>query len=443
MPSTVPDTLAAALDRRLGEAQMASRLPSISAAAVRGREIVWQRALGLADASSETPAAPDTQYRIGSITKTFTAVAVMRLHDQNRLDLDDELSRHLPEVPRPALTIGRLMSHLSGLQREPLGVGWEDFDFPSTERVLREMAEAERVLPAGTSWHYSNLAYALLGEVVARLAGRAWHEEIQACLLDPLGLSDTTLTPRAPAAQGYFVDPHADRLHPMPPLDIAGISAAGQLWSTTGDLARWAAFLGDPDPALLSPRSAEQMRSVQVMAEPDRWSLAWGRGLMLHRRGDEIFAGHNGGMPGFQASIVYSRTGKAGAAVLTNTGSGLPDPADLAIDLTRELIRLWPPDVQVWRPGLPAPPEIESILGGWWSEGYRFVFSFESGALHARRDGTPAGVPPAVFEENGPDRFRTVSGRERGELLRVVRDGAGEVAKLYWATYPFERHPIG
>jgi hypothetical protein len=94
-----------------------------------------------------------------------------------------------------------------------------------------------------------------------------------------------------------------------------------------------------------------------------------------------------------------------------------------------------------WRPENAPSEEVDPLLGRWWSEGQEFVFAWRHGRLEARLATAPPEREPAVFEPEGEDRFRTVSGRERGELLRVVRDDEGAIVKLYWATYPFTRTP--
>jgi hypothetical protein len=87
------------------------------------------------------------------------------------------------------------------------------------------------------------------------------------------------------------------------------------------------------------------------------------------------------------------------------------------------------------------PPHVEELLGPWWSEGTEFVFAARDGRLEARPVGSPRERPPSVFAEEGPDLFRVASGREQGELLRVVRRADGSVDRLYWATYPCTREP--
>ena len=139
---------------------------------------LWEQALGHADVEAKREATPQTQYRIGSITKTFTAVGILQLRDAGELSLDDPLTAHLPESAHGP-TIGRMLAHSSGLQREPPGEIWETMKAPSREDLLAGTADAEQVLDPGTWWHYSNLAFALLGEVVARAHGGTWEEALQ------------------------------------------------------------------------------------------------------------------------------------------------------------------------------------------------------------------------------------------------------------------------
>lgn len=427
--------------RLLAERQAERRVPSVSATVFRGPEALWYGAAGRARLDPPEAPTADTQYRIGSITKTFTAVLVMQLRDEGRLDLDDRIGVHLPDAKHDAPTIRRLLAHLSGLQREPVGDVWESLAPPAREDLLANYAEASFVLPPNRRWHYSNLAYALLGELVARHAGTPWEDALQARLLDPLGLSRTTLTPVAPYAQGYFVDPYADRATPEPVLEMRGTSSAAELWSTAGDLAKWGAFLLAPDPAVLSPDTLAEMTHLHAMADQDGWTLAWGLGLMLFRREATVLVGHTGGMPGHICALAVSRKDGVGAVALCNNSSQL-DPGALACDLVTTWLEKDPAPVTPWAPSDPVPPEVEGVLGTWWTEGTEFVFSWRSGRLQALPVGAPATLAPAVFAPEGEDLFRGVSGREQGELLRVVRDAGGAVAKMYWATYPLTRKPM-
>jgi CubicO group peptidase (beta-lactamase class C family) len=425
--------------RLVGEAQRDSRLPSLSAAVFRDGEVAWSRAIGLADVEAGTEATVDTQYAVASITKTFTAASVMQLRDEGKLDLDDPLERHLPDVAHGSLSVGRMLAHASGLQREPPGEIWETLVFPDAEELLASLPEAEQVLPGATAWHYSNLAYALLGQLVGRIGGRPFREHVEERFLRPLGLDRTTWGFEAPHARPYFVEPYSDSVQREPELDLGGKGGESGLCSTVGDLARWGSFLCDPDESLVAPATVEQMHDVRIMAEPD-WTLGWGLGIELWRRGDRVFGGHTGGFPGFISMLVYSRRERIGAVVLTNSGRW-PKATDTGLRLLEAALEELASAPEPWVPEEAPSAEVAPLLGRWWSEGREFVFSWRAGRLEARIATAPAERPPSVFEPEGDDRFRTISGDERGEVLRIVRDAGGEVVKLYWATYPFTRAP--
>ena len=414
-------------------------MPSVAAAVFRAGGAVWQEAIGIADASGESATA-EHQYRIGSITKTFTAVCVMQLRDEGLLHLDEQLRAYLPEVP-PGPTVRYALSHLSGLQREPPGDIWESMRPPSREELLAGLEDAEQVLGPGDRWHYSNLAFGLLGEIVARRRDASFRQVLQAHVLEPLGLGRTTFAPAAPTARGYFVEPYSDGLRPEPDVEMTETTAAlGQLWSTTGDLSRWGAFLADGNDAVLPRTTLDEMALVQTMVDQRGWTLAWGLGLELYRSGDRVYAGHGGAMPGFLAGLCVCRAERVGAVVLTNSSAG-PKPESLAVELANASLDMLPPETAQWRPDDGAPDEIAPLLGRWWSEGSELVFSLRGGRLQAVLVDGPPGRETSFFERESDDRFRVAEGREQGELLRVVRDDTGVVTRMYLATYPLTREP--
>jgi CubicO group peptidase (beta-lactamase class C family) len=413
---------------RRGQARF--RLPSVSAAVYRGDETVWAEAVGIADADGRE-ATPDTQYRIGSISKTFTAASVLLLRDEGKLDLDDPLERHLPDARFGELTLRRLLAHSSGLQREPPGEVWETLEFPKGAALLERLADAELVLPAGERWHYSNLAYALLGEVVARVADTTFTAFVDERLIGPLGLGRTTWQSAEPVAHGYYVDPYARTLRPEPSLDGEGAEAIGSLWSTPSDLCRWARHLA----------SIEAMHQVQIMDDPDAWTLGHGLGLQLVRRGELVLFGHGGAMPGFLAMLLGRRKEGIGAALATNASTPAAAVEEITGELVEQAIELYPAEREPWRPESEPAKEVAELLGTWWTEGTQFVFWWEGGKLRARPTDSDKPRAVSIFEPSAPDAFRVAEGRERGELLRVVRDGEGQIEKLYWATYPVTRTP--
>ena len=126
--------------------------------------------------------------------------------------------------------------------------------------------------------------------------------------------------------------------------------------------------------------------------------------------------------------------------MLTNTGAGA-GPEKLALDLAVAAIDALPPATDAWQPGEKPPAELEPMLGRWWTEGHEIVISWRKGRLEAALvDGAP-GRNVSYLEAEGDDRWRVAEGRERGEVLRVVRDSGGEIEKLYFATYPLTRVP--
>jgi hypothetical protein len=222
-------------------------------------------------------------------------------------------------------------------------------------------------------------------------------------------------------------------------MSMGGTNAAGGLWSTTDDLARWGSFLAEPSGDVLTAESARQMHVLQALVDAESWTSGHGLGLQLWRRGERTYAGHTGGFPGYVSIVAWSPKERAGAVVLTNSGSW-PKLGETGLRLAETVLDELPDEREAWRPGGRPPEEVEELLGRWWSEGSEFVFSWREGRLEAQT-AEPSVLPPAVFEPEGPDRWRTVSGRERGELLRAVRDDDGTLVKLYWATYPFTRAP--
>jgi CubicO group peptidase (beta-lactamase class C family) len=333
-------------------------MPSVSAAVFRGDEIVWEEALGLAATEPEETATTEHQYRIGSITKTFTAVLVLQLRDEGRVELDAPLRDLVPEAP-VGPTVRQALAHLSGFQREPPGDIWETGRPPGREELIAGLEDAELVLRPSFRWHYSNLAFGLLGELVERRRGAPYGDVLRERVLDPLGLARTTLGETAPAARGYLVEAYSDGVRPEPHTVVPETTAAmGQLWSTTGDLARWGAFLAEGRDDVLARSTLDEMALVQTMVDTRRWTVGWGLGLELLRRGDRVFAGHGGAMPGFLAGLFVERESGIGAAALTNSSAG-PDAERLAIDLADSALDALPSEPDGWRPDGGAPPDLE------------------------------------------------------------------------------------
>lgn len=436
------DTTTRRLRRTVLDKQRSGRVPGIAAGVARHGELVWHDGVGAADleAPDVAPSA-DHQFLIASNSKTFTAVMVMQLRDAGRLSLDDRLDAHLPGARHGEVTIRQMLSHTSGIQREPVGDVWESLVWPDREQLVSGFQEAERVMAPHQRWHYSNLMYSLLGEVVARLDGTTWEDALQRRLLDPLEMRRTTVGLVGARSRAYFVPPHTDVPLVEPDVDLGAMNACGGLASTVGDMGTWSGFVADPAEEILSPDTLEEMCQPQVMIDAERWMGAMGLGFFLIRRGTRTYVGHTGGMPGQITGVFTHReTGTGGIVLMNNSVS--PDPAGLAIDLADLVVEHDPEEPEPWRPGTTVPDELVPLLGTWYTEGSPFVFTVRDGHLEARHPELPAFKPSSVFEKVDDDVYRTVAGRERGELLRITRRSDGSVLKLNWATYLVTREPL-
>jgi CubicO group peptidase (beta-lactamase class C family) len=435
---STPERLSAKLEQLVASEQREKRAPSIAAAVLRDGEVIWESAVGIADVETGVEATPDTQYRVGSITKTFTAVAIMQLRDAGKLDLEDTLDKHVEGAAHKP-TVRRLLSHASGLQRETQDDSWLTLRFAPADELLETLEKAEMVLPSGARFHYSNLAYALLGIVVERVSGMPYMDYVRERLFEPIGLTRLSFEPEPPAANGYIGQPYVDGVWNAVAVETGAWASAGQLWGTVGDLCRWGAFLADPDESVLAKKSAEEMRTVQVIWDHERWLAGYGLGLILRRDGERILAGHTGSMPGFIASLFFSPGEKVVAAALTNESRALI--VDLGLSLARTTAEEWPVAPETWRVGEAPPEDVVPLLGPWFIESSQVTLAWREGKLEARSPTDADWEPPAIFERETEDRWRTVSGPEQGEALRIERGDDGAVTRLVWAGYPVTREP--
>jgi CubicO group peptidase (beta-lactamase class C family) len=427
------------LERQVREAQSQWHCPAVSAGIVRDGALVWSCHVGSARLDPLVAPTDQTQYMIGSITKTFTAVLIMALRDAGRLSLDDRLDKYLPQTRHGAITIRQMLAHASGLQREPVGRIWENLDAPDQERLLRELEEAEQVLPVHFAFHYSNLAFALLGQIVELLEARAWGEVVTERILAPLEMKDTGLAPdEAGRALGYEVHPHTGVATLEPRFELRATAPLGGLWSTVADLGRYASFVADPIDEILAYDSLEEMCRPLIMTDVEGWSRAYGLGYDLQRIGERVLAGHGGAMPGFLAGLRVRRQDRVGAVVFANSTAGA-EPVGLAGQLVNAVLDAEPPMAQVWTPSQ-SQPDLDGILGSWWTEGEEIVFEVRDNVLWSR---IPGGLPIADtrFVKVDGDRFRAVVGREGGELLEITRGPGGVVQRMHFATYALTRTP--
>ena len=429
-PTRLDETTARLLLARTARAQRDSRVPSLLAGVVRDGALAWSTGCG----AVEEPHV-DVQYRIGSITKTITAVAVMRLRDEGLLDLDDPLDRHVPGTSAGDRTVGQLLSHTAGLRSESPGQWWErvpGLDWPG---LTGPLTAADVPHAAGRRFHYSNLGYGLLGELVARLRGRPWADVVRDEVLLPLGMTRTTPRPSGRAAQGLAVHPWADVVLLEPEHDGGAMASAGQLWATLTDLARFGAFLlGDTADVLSEATVDEMAEPAGVDPSAAGWS-AYGLGLQVVRHGDRTLLGHGGSMPGFLASVLVDRGEAMGTVVLANATSGLD--GELVRDLQAVVREREPYVVAPWTPAGEVPAL--ELAGVWhWGTSTYGVRLTADGLLHLLPLlGAGRG---SRFRPTGEGSWIGLDGYHADEVLTVVRV-QGAVVALDLGSFVFSRTP--
>lgn len=329
--------------------RVASRgVPGLSIGVVVGDRLMWAQGYGYADLAKRLPATPQTLYGIRSITKAFTAVAVLQLRDAGKLQLDDALALHLGGVHvqkhssrTPDITIRQLLTHTSGLQRDPPGTIWTDGIFSSEADLTRPLLQ---IYEPDTRWYYSNLGFALLGQIVAAEAKQPWHSYVQEHILRPLGMKSTRPVPQRNdpgLAIAYVRSAPGGELVPVDPVVSwpgvpTALDGAGSIASDVEDLAKYVAFQmdegGEADSPVLSGRTLREMHRPQWLL--DDWQRAWGLGVSVRRSGGHVEIGHEGG-GGYASGMYFIPALKLGIIVLMNSEDD--DPAEY-IDYATQLL---------------------------------------------------------------------------------------------------------
>jgi CubicO group peptidase (beta-lactamase class C family) len=431
--SVLPST-ARRLDVLLAREQVTGRLPSVVAGVLRDGSLEWTGAVGVL---SDLSPGPDLQYRIGSITKTLTAVLVLQLRDEGVLDLNDAVSVHLPGIAYGDRTLRDLLSHASGMHAEPPGPWWERNPGVSFEALAAALPDSS-AFPPGATYHYTNTAYALLGEVVARHRGGPWWDQVVSRILTPLGMTRTSYLPEPPHATGWSVHHFANTLSPEPAYDAGAMAPAGQVWSTVSDLARYAAFLLEGHDEVLARATLDEMAVPQSATRVDALTAAHGLGFQLQRGGSGMLVGHTGSMPGFLAGLFVDPVRRTGAVVLANATTGLRCGA-LPVELLETLEASEGTLPRPWTPTRDVPVAVEEILGVWHWGNTALAFSWNGTEVVVTGLGRGGRVYQFAMRDDGT--WVGTLGYHHGERLDVVRRDDGSVSHLVCETFVYTRTP--
>jgi CubicO group peptidase (beta-lactamase class C family) len=433
-----------------------NRLPGAAAGVVHGDDLAWSAAAGFADLARRRPAEPGTLYRIASVTKTFTGTAVMQLRDAGRLDLDDSAVAYLPELRSAvspfaaieAVTIRRMLSHQSGLAAEPPGTDWSVPAYQGDAKLtLARASEIDLRLPPDAASKYSDLAYQLLGEIVARVSGMPYPQYLRDMILNPLGMSGTGFEPFAESllgrrATGYSWRPLSDELDPVPA--FSPVWAEGGLWSCVEDLGRWISFHLRPyqetaaDSPVLAAASLREMHNPRYLAGND-WTRAWGISWIANRRDDVTWIQHSGELPGFTCTVCFDPVEQVGAIVLLNGIGGSSELAFELASIARRLARSAPQPVRV--PG-PMPRQYGPLLGIYSRPapiGGTFRLQWRDGSLAFTAPEMPT-WSMTLAPTGHPDMFTSAPGSDfEGDSVIFRRLPDGRVASVFLMDSTFAR----
>lgn len=337
-PGKAPPT--AAQITTYAEQLLADTYPAKGAGAAvlvaRGDEVLYRGARGMASIELDVPLSPDQAFRIGSVTKQFAAVGLLKLVEASRVALDDPLSKYLPEYPNAAkISVRQLLDHTSGVKSYTDVAGVMDGPIRmdlSTAALIDSFKDQPADFAPGEGWAYNNSGYVLAGAVIEAASGKSWHAHLNDVLFAPAGLKSTVYGANdaliAGMANGYTVKD--GRVAPAAFLSMTQPHAAGALVSTVDDLHRWNRALHGGK--LLGEDLYTEMVTPAGKAAPANYGFGIGRGTLRGRTQLQ----HGGGIFGFASHLLYVPQGEISVAVLQNadaTVNGATDPAVLAVRL--------------------------------------------------------------------------------------------------------------
>ena len=317
------------------------KLPGISAAIIKDQEIIWSGAFGKANVEADVNTEINTICSICSISKLFTATAIMKLYDEGKLRLDDKVSDLLPWYnldqkysDSGPITVRGLLTHSSGLPREANFPYWTgpDFPFPTQEEIKNELGNQETLYPASTYFQYSNLGLTLLGEIIEQVSGESFTDYVEENILKPLQLNETrTQLPESlygsQLAIGYSSLDRMGQRKKVKLFQANGITAAAGFSSNVLDLGKFASWqfrlMDSTITEIIKPSTLKYMQQVH-WTDPD-WKTTWGLGFAVSKGSDGTkWVSHGGSCPGYRSGIQLNPKSKMAYTVMINANGTNP-----------------------------------------------------------------------------------------------------------------------
>jgi D-alanyl-D-alanine carboxypeptidase len=382
----------------------------------------------------ETLVTLDTRFRIASISKTFTATAILQLRDAGKLKLDDPVSQYLDWFDlgydgAPPITLRQLLTHTSGLPRDATTPHWTEHAFQSWEELVATTKQRKPMMRPLVEMSYSNLGYSLLGGVVERVSDTAWADYIQQNILNPLDMADTVVAPNgqeANLATGYLGPDDQHHYLPAPFAATNGFSASASMASSVNDLVKYARFhLSMQDNPVLSSHSLREMHQVHWLDKD--WKGGYGLGTFVLHIGDWTITGHSGGYTGYLTQFTVCREHQFGVIVLTNSLNSNPIQF-----VERAYNTVLPEVLNVTKPRTPeAKPEWQRWVGTYQSDWNDTEIVIRGGQLqmvsHRFLDSPPTILDPTEL----PHEFIIRVPGNPGETVRFELDDAGNVKRVW------------
>jgi CubicO group peptidase (beta-lactamase class C family) len=431
------------------------RIPGASVGLVVDQELVWSRGFGYADVSRRVPATPDTIYGICSISKLFTAIAVMQQRDAGKLQLDDPVHNYLPyfalrptSPDDPPVRIRDLLTHSGGVPRESAHNYWDapDFIFPTKEELIAGLATQKMLYPPERYYQYSNLGMTLAGEIVERVSGVPYERYVQESILGPLKLSRTTTSlPESERgrelATGYGPLSREGTRELMPFYNARAITPAAGLASNVRDLGAFAEWqfrlLRNGGEEVLRAATLREMQRVQWV-DPD-WRMTRGLGFRVRREGSETLVGHFGSCPGYRTEVTLNPRRQLAAVVMINAMS--VDTEEIATQLLKVVGAALSAAARPTGPAERPQPDLERFAGLYRSVwGEAAVVPWEGGLAVLEVPTSDILSDLVRLKQIEGATFRRVrkDGDDLGEEVRFEAGPDGKVSSLVW----FRTHSI-
>ena len=300
------------------------KIPGISVGITYKGKLVYKAGFGFADIESGIKAKPTTCYRIASISKVFTTVAVLQLAEKGKLDLNDPVIKYLPWFKSdPTITIKSLLSRSAGLAREAGSPHWITDRFPDEKELVKTAGKNQSSISISSRFKYTNFGFALLGQIVKKVSGVSYEKYISNNIIKKLGLENTYPDFHKSIkglATGYSrIIPDKER-ESMPHIETKSYASATGFVSNVLDLAKLVSALSPNSQILLSEESKREMfREHWKTGTPGTWDEWYGFGTIISKVGWRKIIGHSGGFAGFRTKMSIDLQNDIGVVVLTNT----------------------------------------------------------------------------------------------------------------------------